>query len=68
MFPGVIGVGEVAGGLDDDLSSDGIPGQGSRIFFFEDLNDFSVDRNAVSAGGDFVRQVAEDRIVLQQMG
>src|SRR6202790_4760237 len=68
MFPGVVGVGEVAGGLDDDLSSNGIPGQGSGIFFFKNFDDFAVDRNTVGAGGDFVRQVAEDRVVLQQMG
>ena len=67
MFFGVVGVGEVAGGFDDDLSADGVPGQGSGIFFLENFNDFAVDRNTVGAGGDFVGQVAEDGIVLQQM-
>src|SRR6202521_783098 len=68
MFPRVGGVGEAAGGLDDDLSSDGVPGKGSGVFFFENLDDLAVDRNTVGAGGDFVRQVAEDRVVLQQVG
>src|SRR5258708_31230247 len=68
MFPGVGGVGEPAGGLDYDLGSDGVPRQGGGGFFFEDLNDFAVDRNTVGAGGGFVGQVAEDRGVLQQMG
>src|ERR1700694_3433142 len=68
MLPGVGSVGEPAGRLDDDLSSDGVPGQGSGIFFLENLNNLAIDRNTVGAGGDFVRQVAEDRVVLQQMG
>ena len=61
-------VGELSGGLDDHLSSDGVPGQGSGIFFLENFYDLAVDRNTVGAGGDFVRQVAEDRVVLEQVG
>src|SRR6266849_5586302 len=68
MFLSVSGVGEPAGGFNDDLGSDGIPWQGGGVFLFEDLNDFAVDRNTVGAGGDFVRQVAEDGIVLEQVG
>src|ERR1019366_930717 len=68
MFPGFVGVGEPAGGLDDDLSSDGVPGQGGGIFFFEDSDGLAVDRNTVGPGGDFVRQVAEDRVIFEQVG
>src|SRR5580658_934216 len=68
MLFGVVGIGEVAGRLDDDLRSDGIPGQSGGIFFFEDFYDFAIDRNAVGSGGDFIGQVAEDGIVLEQVG
>src|SRR5208282_5492771 len=68
MFLCFVAVGELSGGFDNDLSSDGVPGQGSRIFLFKDLYDFAVDRNTVGAGGDFVRQVAEDGVVLEQVG
>src|SRR5450759_80362 len=68
MFLRLVGVGEPAGGLEDDLSSDRVPGQGSGIFFLEDFDGLAVDRNTVGAGGDFVRQVAEDRVVLEQVG
>jgi hypothetical protein len=47
-----VGVGELSGGLDHDLSSDGVPGQGGGIFFLEDLDTLAVDRNIVGAGGD----------------
>ena len=62
-----VGVGELSSGLDDDLSSDGLPGQDGGIFFLENLNDFAVDGNAVRAGSDLVRQVPEDRVVLEQV-
>ena len=68
MLPGFVGVGELSRGLNDDLRSDRIPGQGSGIFLFEDFDDLAVDGNAVGAGGDFMRQVAEDRVVLEQVG
>src|ERR1700688_1584977 len=68
MFLRVIGVGEMAGGFDDDLRADGLPGQGSGIFFLEDFNDLAIDRNAVGPGSNFVGKVAENGIVLQQMG
>ncbi len=63
-----VGVGELSGGFDDHLRSDGVPGQGSGIFFFEDFDGLAVDRNTVGAGGDFVRQVAKNRIVFEQVG
>src|SRR5208282_1797417 len=68
MFLCFVAVGELSGGFDNDLSSDGVPGQASGIFLSKNLYDFAVDRNTVGAGGDFVRQVAEDRVVLEQVG
>jgi len=43
VFFRVSGVGEAAGGLDDDLDADGIPRERRGIFFFEDLDDFAID-------------------------
>src|SRR5580658_3129996 len=68
MFPGIGGVGKPPRRFDDDLSSDRVPGQGSGIFLFKNLDGLAVDRNTVGAGGDLVRKVAEDRIVLEQVG
>src|ERR1019366_7156696 len=52
---------------DDHLRSDRIPGQSRGIFLLEDFDDLAVDGNAVGAGGDCMRQVAEDRGVLEQV-
>ena len=68
MFPGFVGVGELSRGLDDDLRADGFPGQLGGIFFCENLECLAVDGDAVGAGGDFVGQVAEDRVVFEQVG
>ena len=61
-------VGEVAGGLDDDLRAYVCPGQLGGIALGPDLDLFAVDGDEVFAGGDFVLEVAEDRVVLEQMG
>ena len=68
MLLGVVGIGEAAGRFDHDLRAHGFPRQRGRIFFFEYLDGLAVDRNAVGAGGNLVRQVAENRVVLQKMG
>src|SRR5579863_7420864 len=67
MFFGIVGVGEAAGGFKDDLGSDGFPGKLGWVFLGKNLNAFAIDRDAVGAGGDFVVQVAENGIVLQQV-
>ncbi len=67
MLLGVVGVGEVTGGFDHDLGADRLPGQLCRISFLEHLDDLVVDRDAVRAGGDLVRQIAQDGIVFQQV-
>ena len=68
MLLGFVGIGEFAGGFQHHLRAHAVPGQRGRIFFLEDLDRLAVDRNAVRAGRDGVRQVAEDGIVLQKMG
>src|ERR1700687_4509273 len=67
MFLGVGGVGEASGGLDDNLRAHGFPRQRGRVFFFENLDHFAVDGNAVGSGGDGVGQIAENRVVFQQV-
>ena len=44
--------------------------QGSfrRVSFLEYLDDLVSDRDAVLAGGDLVRQIAQDGVVFQQVG
>ena len=68
MLLGVVGVGEVAGGFDHNLGADGLPGQLSRVSFLEYLDGLVADGDAVFAGGDLVRQIAQDGIVFQQVG
>jgi hypothetical protein len=64
---GVVGVSKAAGRLDHDLRAHRFPGQGSGILFLENFYDLSIHRNAVRAGADRIRQIAENGIVLQQV-
>ncbi len=65
---GLGGVGKAAGGLNDDLCADGGPIQLGGVRLGEDLDLLAVDRDEILAGRDFVGQVAQDRVVLEQMG
>src|SRR6185503_11781677 len=60
-------VGEAAGGLNDDLCAHICPGQLGRILFCVDLDLLSVDRNEVVSCNDFVLEIAENRVVLEQV-
>ena len=64
---GLGGVGEVAGGFDDDLGADGGPVELGGIALGEDLDLLAIDGDEVFAGGDVVVQVAEDGVVLEQV-
>ena len=64
---GLGGVGEVAGGFDDDLGADGGPVELGGIALGEDLDLLAVDGDEVVACGDVVVQVAEDGVVLEQV-
>src|SRR5664279_2391687 len=68
MLLSLVGVGKTTGGLDYNLGSDGFPGQGGWIFFFENLDDLAVDGNAIGTGRDRILQVSQNRVVLQQVG
>ena len=59
--------GEQAGGFDDDRRADGGPVELRRILDLENLEALAVDGDRVVRVGDLVRQIAEDRIVFQQM-
>ena len=65
---GLFGVGEEAGGLDDDLGADGGPVELGGVALGEDLDLLAVDGDEVLAVGDLVLEVAEDGVVLEQVG
>jgi hypothetical protein len=65
---GLFGVGEEAGGFDDDLRADGGPVELGRVALGEDLELLAVDDDGVLGGGDLVLEVAEDGVVLEQVG
>src|SRR6185437_6801361 len=68
MLFGVLGVGEAPGGFQHHLRAHRVPGQLGRIFFRKHAEAAAVHANAVGAGADIVAQVAQDGIVLQQVG
>ena len=65
---GLGGIGEMAGGFDHDLGAGGGPVQLGGIALGKNLELLAVDGDEVVARGDGVVQVAEDGIVLEQMG
>ncbi len=65
---GLFGVGEEAGGLDDDLCADGCPVELGGVALGEDLDLLAVDGDEVGAVGDLLLEVSEDGIVLEQVG
>ena len=64
----LVGVGEEAGGFDDDLGADGGPVELGGVALGEDLDGLAVDGDGVSPCGDVVLEVAEDGVVLEQVG
>ena len=63
------GVGEEAGGLDDDVDAQVAPGQLVRAALGERLDLLLADDDGVVAvERDVVRQAAQDRVVLEQVG
>ncbi len=65
---GFVGVSETSGRFDHDLRADRFPRQRGRVFFFENLDGFAINRNAVGACGNFVGQVAKNGVVFQEDG
>jgi hypothetical protein len=64
---GVPAVGEAARGLDDDLGADRLPGDQRRVFLGEDDELVFADLDALLGRGNLLFEVAEDRVVLQQV-
>ncbi len=65
---GIFGVSEASSRFNHHLHADAFPRQRSRVLLFENFDCLTIHRDAVRPGSNFVRQVAEDRVVLQQMG
>jgi len=59
--------GEEASGFDDDIRADGSPIDFGGIFYLENLEALAIHGDRVFGVGDFVRQVAEDRVVFQEV-
>ncbi len=67
VLGGAVAVGELARALEDHVDAQVLPGQGAGILAGEHLELVAVDRDAVGAAGDRGAQVAEHRVVLQQV-
>ncbi len=68
MFRGILRVGETAGGFDDDLDAERTPVEFGRILDGEDLDLPVADDDGIAVDFDILVEVAEDGIVLRQMG
>src|ERR1017187_6436079 len=67
MLGGFGTFGEQSGGFDDDVGADTGPIDLGRIFDLEDLDHFAIDADGVFGVGDGVREIAEDRVVFEQV-
>src|SRR5579859_6307911 len=67
MLTRALGLGESSGRLDHDLRADRLPVQVRRILFGKDLQLLVADVDRVIGGGDVLFEVAEHRVVLQEM-
>ena len=65
---GLGGIGEEAGGLDDDVNPQLAPGKVRRILLGECLDLLATDLDGVIVVGDFFGEASEDGVVLQEMG
>src|SRR5438309_4072228 len=65
---GLFGVGEEAGGFDDDLGADGGPVEFGGVTLSEYFDLFTVDGDEVGAVGDLLLEVTEDGVVLEKVG
>ena len=62
------GLGEEAGGLDDDVDAELAPGEVGRVALGEDLDDVAVDDDVAVLDLDGLLQAAADGVVLEQVG
>ena len=67
MLFGVGALGEQAGGFDDDIGADRSPVDFAGVFGLENFEALAFDADGVFGVGNFVGQVAENGVVLQQV-
>ena len=65
---GLLGVGEEAGGLHDDLGAYGGPVELGGVALGEDFDLLAVYGDEVGSMGDLLLEIAEDGVVLEQVG
>jgi len=63
----VVGLGEEAGGLDDDVDAQVTPGEVARVALGQHLEGGATDLDPVADGGDLLGELAQDAVVLQQV-
>ncbi len=63
-----VAVGEDAGRLEHDVDAEGLPRQLRRILQREHLELVAVDGDAIALGRDVGLEVAQNRVVLEQVG
>lgn len=68
MFFRLVRVGELTGRFNHDLRAHGLPRNGRRVFLGEHADGLAIDGDGVGGGADVVLQVAENGIVLKQVG
>src|SRR5271165_35884 len=68
MLLGIVGIGEVAGRFEYDLGSNRFPGKLGWVSLRENLEGLIVNCDAVGTGRDLVAQVAQNGVVLEQVG
>ena len=67
VLGGAVAVGEEAGRLEHDVDAEVLPRQLRRVLQREHLELVAVDRDAVALGRDVGLEVAENRVVLEQV-
>ena len=67
VFAGVGALGKEAGGFEHHVYTKLAPGEGGRVAFGQDRDSPAADLNRVAVDRDRLAQIAEDRVVLQQV-
>ena len=68
VLNGIFRIGETASGFDDDVRSHARPVDGCGIFFGKHLNTAVADDDTIAVDADGLRQGAEQRVVLGEVG
>ena len=67
MFAGILGIGESSSGLNDHLSTQGIPVQLRRILGRKDFDAFSGDDDGIGFRLHVLAERAENGVILEKM-